>query len=73
VTLLRIGLVLAVAVAAAVVANVALLRVANGSGGPGRLSPHAALISPAPAPPSAVKPAPPPVGPPVRGDREHDD
>jgi hypothetical protein len=72
--LLRVGLVLAVAVAAAVVANVVLLGVATGSGGPGRLSPHAALISPVPTPPPAAKPAPPPpVRPPVRGQREQDD
>jgi hypothetical protein len=53
VTLLRVGLVLAVAVAAAVVANVVLLGVATGSGGPGKLSPHAILIhvTPKPVPP----------------------
>jgi len=73
VTLLRIGLVLALAVAATVVANVVLLGVATGSGGPGKLSPHAALIFPAPAPPTTAKPAPRPVRPPVRGDREQDD
>ena len=69
-TLLRVGLVLAAAVAAAVVANVVLLGVATGSGGPGRLSPHAVLIAPKP-PTAHVKPAP---APPVRrGEREHGD
>ena len=72
--LLRVGLVLAVAVAAAVVANVVLLGVATSSGGPGKLSPHAVLISPAPTPPPAAQPAPPPpVRPPVHDQREHDD
>ena len=50
--LLRVGLVLAVAVAAAVVANVVLLGVATGSSEPvGKLSPRAELVSPAPGPP----------------------
>ena len=62
VTLLRVGLVLAAAVAAAVVANIVLLGVATGSGGPGRLSPRQrrsprhgrprlTLRTPKPAPP----------------------
>ena len=71
-TLLRIGLVLALAVAATVVANVVLLGVATGSGGPGKLSPHSAVTSPAPAPPPASKSAPQPVRP-VRGELERDD
>jgi hypothetical protein len=71
VTLLRVGLVLALAAAAAVVANVVLLGVAPGSGGPGRLSPRAGLTSPAPA--TTAKPAAPPVRLPPRGEREHDD
>ena len=62
-TLLRVGLVLAAAVAAAVVANIVLLGVATGSGGPGRLSPSAVSIPSArqaPARPSVLpKPAPP--------------
>lgn len=69
-TLLRVGLVLAVAVAAAVVANVVLLGVATGSGGPGKLSPHAILMQPT-APVIHVTPKP---VPPVRhGERERGD
>jgi hypothetical protein len=73
-TLLRVGLVLAAAVAAAAVANLVLLGVATGSGERvGNLSPNAAVIStPASAPVTTtpVKPVAP------RGesrDREHDD
>jgi hypothetical protein len=58
-TLLRVGLVLAVAVAAAVVANVVLLGVATGSSEPvGKLSPNAVLVAPAsPALPAPTTPA----------------
>lgn len=71
-TILRVGLVLAVAVAAAVVANVVLLGVATGSSERvGNLSPRAELISPA-LPVLPVKTVPP-----LRHgeprDREHDD
>ena len=71
-TLLRVGLVLAAAVAAAVVANVVLLGVATGSSERvGNLSPRAELISPA-LPVLPVKTVPP-----VRhgepGDHERDD
>ena len=71
-TLLRVGLVLAVAVAAAVVANVVLLGVATGSGERvGNLSPRAELISPAP-PVLHVRTVP-PVRHGVPRDHEHDD
>jgi hypothetical protein len=58
----RIGLVLVLAVAAAVVANVVLLNVATGSNDPvGKLSSHAGLVrlpattsSPTPSTPSPV-------------------
>lgn len=56
-TVLRVGLLLAAAVAATVIANVVLLGVATGSGDPvGRLSPRAAIVSPPtkPAPPQTV-------------------
>jgi hypothetical protein len=69
VTLLRAGLVLALAVTATVVANVVLLGVATGSGGPGRLSPRATVI--APAPPAV--PLRPPAPPPARGEQERRD
>jgi hypothetical protein len=76
VTLLRVGLVLALAVAATVVANVVLLGVATGSSEPvGRLSPLAALTSPA-SPAVAPPPKPGPVVPPQHGeqrDHERDD
>ncbi len=69
-TLLRVGLVLALAVAATVVANVVLLGVATGSGGPGHLSPRATVIATTPA----IAPLRPVVLPPARGEHEqHDD
>jgi hypothetical protein len=75
VTLLRVGLVLALAVAATVVANIVLLGVATGSSEPvGRLSPLAALTSPASPPVAPPKPG--PVVPPQHGeqrDHERDD
>ena len=70
-TALRVGLVLAVAVAATVVANVVLLGVATGSGGPGHLSPRAAVIASVPEA-STPQPAPPPP-PPARGEHEQRD
>lgn len=74
-TLLRAGLVLALAVVATVVANVVLLGVATGSGEQvGRLSPLAALTSPVAPPVSPAKPK--PVVPTPHGerrDRERDD
>ena len=70
-TLFRVGLVLVAAVAATVVANVVLLGVATGSGGPGTLSPHAILVAPAPA---AVQVTPKPTPPARHGEHEqHDD
>jgi hypothetical protein len=69
-TLVRVGLVLAVAVAAAVVANVVLLGVATGSSEKvGNLSPNAVIFST----PQATRPAV-PLPPMHEGrDREHDD
>jgi hypothetical protein len=69
VTLLRVGLVLALAVTATVVANMVLLGVATGSGGPGHLSPRAAVIAPA----RSVAPPRPVVLPPSRGEHEQRD
>jgi hypothetical protein len=64
VSALRIGLVVVLAVAATVVANVVLLGVATGSDNVGKLVPSAALITtPAPKPPAQTRPAPPRVEP----------
>ena len=60
---IRIGAVLVLAVAAAVVANLVLLGVATGPNDPvGKLSPRAGLVqSPASTSPTPVAPTPPPV------------
>jgi len=66
---LRIAIVVVLAVAATIVANVVLLGVASGRHDPvGRLSPQAAFVS-SPPPPAApvASPSPPPVVP-----REHE-
>jgi hypothetical protein len=73
VTLLRVGLVLAAAVAATVVANVVLLGVATGSGGPGTLPFRAPSTARPPA--TQIKPLL-PESPAQHGEpaeREHDD
>jgi hypothetical protein len=60
VTALRVGIVLVLAIAATVVANIVLLGVATGSSEPvGRLTPRAELIpvpTPAPQPPVPTTP-----------------
>jgi hypothetical protein len=74
-TLLRVGLVLAAAVAAAVVANVVLLGVATGSSERvGNLSPRAELTAPArPVLPVLPVKTVPPARPGESRDRERDD
>lgn len=59
-TALRVGLVLVLAIAATVVANVALLGVATGSGEPvGKLTPRAGIVhAPIVRPPVQTTPAP---------------
>jgi hypothetical protein len=58
-TAFRIALVLILAIAAAVVANLVLLGVATGSGEPvGRLSPRAGLVAPVSPPAPGTKPKP---------------
>jgi hypothetical protein len=59
VTAFRIGLVLVLAIAATVVANVVLLGVGTGSEQVGKLVPHAGLITtPATKPPAQTTPRP---------------
>lgn len=54
---LRIGLVVVLAIAATVVANIVLLGVATGSENVGKLAPRAGLIArPAPKPPAQTTP-----------------
>jgi hypothetical protein len=56
-TAFRVVLVLVLAIAAAVVANLVLLGVATGSGEPvGRLSPRAGLVAPVSPPARGAKP-----------------
>jgi hypothetical protein len=58
-TAFRIALVLVLAIAAAVVANLVLLGVATGSSEPvGRLSPRAGLVAPVSPSPPSTKPKP---------------